>query len=78
MQQAIKVDSTLLQEAIYITGLHQEQALEAALKLLIQTTSQKHLWQQQAMQDEQLHQAGQQFNQKQWKQCQPSEIDNLL
>ena len=78
MQHAVNIDDTLLQQALKLSGLSQEQTLEEALKLFIKTTSQKNLWLQQAMKDEQLQQAAQEYVKEQWIQCRPEDIDKLL
>ncbi|MCP4700047.1 MAG: type II toxin-antitoxin system VapB family antitoxin [Gammaproteobacteria bacterium] len=75
--QAINIDDGLLQKAVQLTGLRQEQALETALKLLI-NTAQTRLWQQQAMNDPQLLQAAQEFLSRQWTECNPADLDKLL
>lgn len=56
--QTIAIDDGLLEQATQLTGLHQQQAVETALKLLIHA-KQTHLWQQQALNDSQSIQAAQ-------------------
>jgi hypothetical protein len=75
--KAISVDDELLQVAVQLTGLQQEQALETALKLLI-SVAQTRRWQQESMDDPQLILAAQEFLKQQWVQCSVADLDQLL
>jgi hypothetical protein len=75
--KAISVDDELLQVAVQLTGLQQEQALETALKLLI-SVAQTRRWQQESMDDPQLILAAQEFLKQQWVQCSIADLDQLL
>lgn len=75
--KAISVDDELLQVAVQLTGLQQEQALETALKLLI-SVAQTRRWQQELMDDPQLILAAQEFLKQRWVQCSVADLDQLL
>jgi hypothetical protein len=77
MIQTPTIDNGLMQTAMQLTGLRQEQTLEMALKLLI-NAAQTDLWQRQAANDPQLLQAAREFLNQQWRECKPADLDRLL